>query len=117
MLESAPKNRPQGLPTAAPLNVVVYPATNCAADMWSQFQGTSAKLFQIQVDHAQRRACLARTLDWFASASWMLDCWRVRTAEDTRDLCRWEVASHKHLPIPMRALVCDFLCGDLVKGS
>lgn len=65
----------------------------------------------------QRRACLARTLDWLTSASWILDCWRVRTAEDTRDLCRWEVASRKHLPIPMRALVCDFLCGDLVKGS
>ena len=55
MLESAPKNKPQRLPTTAPLNVVVYPATNCAADMWSQFQGTSAKLFQIQVDHAARR--------------------------------------------------------------
>ncbi len=65
----------------------------------------------------QRRACLARTLDWLTSASWILDCWRVRTAEDTRDLCRWEVASRKHLPIPVRALVCDFLCGDLVKGS
>ena len=35
MLESAPKNRPQRLPTTAPPNVVVYPATNCAADMWS----------------------------------------------------------------------------------
>ncbi len=55
MLESAPKNKPQRLPTTAPLNIVVYPATNCAADMWSQFQGTSAKLFQIQVDHAARR--------------------------------------------------------------
>ncbi len=54
MMESAPKNRPQRLPTTAPPNVVVYPATNCAADMWSQFQGTSAKLFQIQVDHAAR---------------------------------------------------------------
>ena len=55
MLESAPKNRPQRLPTTAPLNVVVYPATNCAADLWPQFQGMSAKLFRIQVDHAARR--------------------------------------------------------------
>ena len=42
----------------APLQICVYKVTDRASDAWNAFEGTSAKLWQIQLDHGARPSCL-----------------------------------------------------------
>ena len=46
------------LPIVAPLQICVYKVTDRASDAWNAFEGTSAKLWQIQLDHSARPSCL-----------------------------------------------------------
>lgn len=52
------RNKKHRLPAVAPLNICVYKITDRASDSWSAFEGASAKLWQIQLDHAARPSCL-----------------------------------------------------------
>ena len=55
-MESTPKRASaQGV---APLQICVYKVTDRASDAWNAFEGTSAKLWQIQLDHGARPSCL-----------------------------------------------------------
>ena len=48
MMENVSKpNRPQRLPATGPLNVCVYKVTDRAGDVWSNFEGTTAALWQV----------------------------------------------------------------------
>ena len=47
MMENVSKpNRPQRLPATGPLNVCIYKVTDRAGDVWSNFEGTTASLWQ-----------------------------------------------------------------------
>ena len=46
--------RPQRVTTNAPVAICVYPVTDSAGDLWSQYKDTHEKLWQIQVDHDAR---------------------------------------------------------------
>ena len=48
MMENVSKpNRPQRLPATGPLNVCTYKVTDRAGDVWSNFEGTTAALWQV----------------------------------------------------------------------
>ena len=64
MMEPAPKlNRPQRLPATAPLAVCVYKVTDRAGDCWSNFEGATAGLWQVQLDHPARPSALFNLRD------------------------------------------------------
>ncbi len=64
MMESAPKhNRPQKRPATAPLNVCVYKVADRAGDVWSNFEDSTAALWQIQVDHNAQQSVLFNLRD------------------------------------------------------
>ena len=55
VMDSAPKVvKAKKLPSVAPCNLVVFHVTNNAGDVWSEFEGCSGKLWQVQIDHAAR---------------------------------------------------------------
>ena len=88
MMESVPRMaRPQRLPAVAPFVVCIYKAgrlpirphscagsgcgppatqvTDHAADLWNNYEGTEAKLFQIQMEHQARPSALFNVRDSF----------------------------------------------------
>ena len=69
------------LPATAPVAVVMYKVTNCAGDVWEQFNGQDVALWQVQVDHPVR----ARSL-----------CYRMRDAFG--DYLRAESEKNEALP-------------------
>lgn len=49
MMENIRKpSRPQRLPASGPLNVCIYKVTDRAGDVWSNFEGTTASLWQVR---------------------------------------------------------------------
>jgi hypothetical protein len=62
---------------------------------------------------AKRRTYLTSTLSQLTQASWILDCWRRKVEEDTRDICNMEVAMQLTLPFTTRGLIIEFICGNL----
>ena len=49
MMDNSRKpNRSQRLPSIGPLNVCIYKVTNRAGDVWSNFEGTMASLWQVR---------------------------------------------------------------------
>ena len=49
-----------------PLAVCVYKVTDRAGDCWSNFEGTTAGLWQIQLDHSARPSVLFNLRDGFS---------------------------------------------------
>ena len=59
MVEQGPRPaNPNRLPDSAPVQVVVYKVTDSAGDCWSQYEGTEASLYQVQMKHEARPSAL-----------------------------------------------------------
>ena len=59
MVEQGPRPmNPKRLPESAPVQVCIYKISNCAGDCWSQYEGTDAALYQVQMVHDARPSCL-----------------------------------------------------------
>ena len=59
MVEQGPRPiNPRRLPESAPVQVCIYKVTDCAGDSWSQYEGTDASIYQIQMKHDARPSCL-----------------------------------------------------------
>ena len=59
MVEQGPRPiNPKRLPESAPVQVCIYKVTECAGDCWSQYEGTDAPLYQIQMKHGARPSAL-----------------------------------------------------------
>ena len=49
-----PPQAARNLPATAPVAVVMYKISDCAGDVWEQFNGQDVALWQVQVDHPVR---------------------------------------------------------------
>ena len=49
-----PQNKPQRVPEEAPVLCAMYKITDKAGDLWAQYEGTEAVLYQVQVQHQAR---------------------------------------------------------------
>ena len=59
MVEQGPRPaNPNRLPDSAPVQVVVCKVTDSAGDCWSQYEGTEASLYQVQMKHEARPSAL-----------------------------------------------------------
>ena len=59
MVEQGPRPlNPKRLPESAPVQVCIYKVSDCAGDCWSQYEGTDAALYQVQMVHDARPSCL-----------------------------------------------------------
>ena len=59
MVEQGPRPpNPRRLSESAPVQVCIYKVSNCAGDCWSQYEGTDAALYQVQMKHDARPSCL-----------------------------------------------------------
>ena len=45
-------------PAKSHLRICIFKVTDCAADVWRMFEGTSIPLWQLQFDHASKQSAL-----------------------------------------------------------